>query len=45
MMMNGDKYYKQIDAALKDYELFKPYKRQSIDWICQRIDCVGNGAV
>lgn len=36
--MTNQQYYYQIDIALKDYEQHKPYKRFSIDWICNRID-------
>lgn len=32
-----NKYYLQIDTALKSYETFKPYHQYSIDWITDRI--------
>lgn len=36
--MQKKNYYKEIDSALKPYELNKPYKIYSLDWIADRID-------
>lgn len=33
-----NKYYEQIDKALKSYEEYKPWHEKSVDWICDRID-------
>ena len=33
-----NKYYKEIDKALKAYEEYNPYKDKTISWICDRID-------
>ena len=31
-------YYSEIDKALRQYENYEPWKTQTIDWICNRID-------
>ena len=31
-------YYEEINSALKNYELNKPYHTRNIEWICSRID-------
>lgn len=33
-----EKYYRQIDKALKSYENFEPFHEKNLDWICNRID-------
>ncbi len=33
-----EKYYHQIDKALKSYENFEPFHERNLDWICHRID-------
>lgn len=32
-----NKFYKEIDVALRSYETYKPYHTRNIDWICDRI--------
>lgn len=31
-------WYNKINAAIREYEWYKPYKQYSIDWICSYID-------
>lgn len=33
-----NKFYKEIDKALRSYEDYKPYHTHSIEWITNRID-------
>ena len=33
----NNKYYKQIDMALKSYENYKPYHQYTTEWICNKI--------
>jgi len=33
-----NKYYEEINKAIKSYEEYKPYHEKSIGWICDRID-------
>ena len=35
--MINNKYYEEINKAIKQYEKHKPYYK-TIDWICNRID-------
>lgn len=35
--MIKNKYYDEIDKALKSYEEKKPYHLKTIDWVCDRI--------
>ena len=32
-----NKFYEEIDKALKSYEEFKPYHTKSLEWITDRI--------
>lgn len=32
-----NKFYTEIDKALRSYEQFKPYHNKSVEWICDRI--------
>ena len=32
-----NKFYEEIDKALKSYEEFKPYHTKSLEWITNRI--------
>ena len=34
----NNKYYKEIDKVLTEYEEFKPYHTRDIHWACNRID-------
>ena len=36
--MEKNKYYEEIDKALKEYENYKSYQTKTINWICNRID-------
>lgn len=33
-----NKYYTQLDKAIKSYEDYKPYHQYTVDWICDRIE-------
>lgn len=33
-----NKFYKEIDKAIHDYEICRPVKAKTISWICDRID-------
>lgn len=39
----SNKYYDQIDKAIKSYEQFRPCHPMGPDKICDKIDCAGNG--